>query len=442
MIELHLQDSHIALMREQMLGGVEGCAVLFTHEHKSRSRTRVLGWSLEFPDARHFIRQGRYEAELSPEFVASATQKARQTGSGIVFVHSHPFTDIAQFSAVDDAGEAHLSSFLKRRLPGPTHLALLLANSAFAARVLGTDASVRIISHGNKRCVISEPDASQEDLGPRYDRQVRAFGRSGQNVIGDLRVGIVGLGGTGSIVAQELAHLGVRHFTLVDPDLVDESNLNRLAGAGKRDIGQPKVNVARRYIASVAMKHSMRTLQADVVRKSVAEKLLDLDFIFGCTDSHASRAVLNQIAYQYFIPTIDMGSTLVAADGHLTHIHGRVQILSPGLACLQCSGLLDANRVRQEMMTEVERATDPYFVGAHEPAPAVMSLNGTVSSLAVTMFLDAVLDIGSPARHLLYDAMTPRLRVISVHPRSNCYVCSKSGFLGTADSSELLVRQD
>ncbi len=54
---------------------------------------------------------------------------------------------------------------------------------------------------------------------------------------------------------------------------------------------------------------------------------------------------------------------------------GRVQLLSPGLACLTCGGLLDGNEVRRDMMSEGERKQDPYLVGAREPAPSVISLN-------------------------------------------------------------------
>ena len=55
-----------------------------------------------------------------------------------------------------------------------------------------------------------------------------------KNALQMLRVGVVGLGGTGSAVAQQLAHLGVTKYTLIDRDDIDVTNLNRLIGARRR----------------------------------------------------------------------------------------------------------------------------------------------------------------------------------------------------------------
>src|SRR5437764_724690 len=79
----------------------------------------------------------------------------------------------------------------------------------------------------------------------RYDRQIRVFGSSIQRQLRSLRIAVVGVGGTGSIIAQELAHLGVADFLFLDPDTVAETNLNRLAGATRNDLGRLKVGVAR-----------------------------------------------------------------------------------------------------------------------------------------------------------------------------------------------------
>src|SRR3546814_2368157 len=82
-----------------------------------------------------------------------------------------------------------------------------------------------------------------------------------------------------------------------------------------------------------------------------AARIAGCDFIFLCTDSHASRAVVCQAAYQYLVPVIDMGVSVSTADGAITHVTGRVQMLAPGLACLTCTGALDGEQVRREMLT-------------------------------------------------------------------------------------------
>src|SRR5262249_42237275 len=145
---------------------------------------------------------------------------------------------------------------------------------------------------------------------------------------------------------------------------------------------------------------------ADLMYARNGRMLLDADLIFACTDSHGSRAILEQIVYQYLIPAIDLGVVIATSEGRITHVVGRVQMLSPGLACLTCSELLDFNQVRRDMMTAYERQSDPYIVGNPEPAPAVISLNGTVSSIAITMMLAVVTSFPARDRNLIYRALS------------------------------------
>jgi molybdopterin-synthase adenylyltransferase len=275
-----------------------------------------------------------------------------------------------------------------------------------------------------------------------FDRQVRAFGEAGQHALRQLRIAIVGLGGTGSIAAQQLAHLGVRDFLLIDPDVLDVTNLNRVAGANPDDVGKSKVQIAERHICAVATDASVRTIQDDVMRSAVARQLSNADLIFSCTDSHGSRFVIQQVSYQFLVPCVDLGVTIVALGGHITDVWGRVQLLAPGLPCLTCQGLLDPKEVRRDMMTPFERKADPYIQGEREPAPAVMSLNGTVSSLAVTMLLAIVAGVPSSARHLLYNGLTSALRTVAGVPQPNCFICSKNGAFAHGEARPLLARQD
>lgn len=443
MIELTASAQNVdEVVRHVTSGETELCAVLLTSQYVRRDGLkRLLVRDILFPDASDYSRVGKLEAELKPDYVARVSKRARHAGMGIVFVHSHPGTHSPKFSDVDDEGEQLLSAFTSHRNADQTHLALVVSRGGMACRVLGSQDLVQVITLGNERETLT-------NLGPlialdsRYDRQVRAFGPEGQRAIQNLRVAIVGLGGTGSIVAQELVHLGVSDFILIDPDSIDETNLNRVANTGKIDIGKPKVEVAGRYLSAVNASVNMELVKGDIVRTKYARLLTDSDFIFGCTDSHGSRAVLQLVSYQYLIPCIDIGLSILVQNGSIFHIIGRVQTLSPGLGCFTCANLLDSNEVRRDMMSDAERQQDPYLQGVHEPAPAVMSFNGTISSMAVTMFMSYVAHIRAPARHLIYDAVASRLRSVRVEPQPDCYVCSKSGAYARADSQPLTTRPD
>ena len=80
-------------------------------------------------------------------------------------------------------------------------------------------------------------------------------------------------------------------------------------------------------------------------------------------------------------------------------------------------------------MNAEERQRDVYIQGAYEPAPAVISINGTVTSIAMTMFLAMMVGVPSDGRHILYNARTPSLRTVSFTRNPNCYICSPRGVL-------------
>ena len=418
--------------------------MLFTNPvERVLADTRLLVQDFVVPRESDYSRRGPLEAELTPSFVATVTKKARSRDQGLVFVHSHPGSAPPAFSSIDDHGEKRLAEFLQRRLPGRSHAALVLSKGGVCARVLGTVQPVRVVEVGEKRRLLYDPDSSPSaELLAAHDRQIRALGAAGQRSLSQLRVGVVGVGGTGSFIVQELAHLGVENFLVLDSDTVEPTNLNRLIGASAADVGKSKTAVAKKGIISIQPRATVEELVGDVMRARIARRLGDLDVLFGCTDSHGSRAVLQQIAYQYLVPCIDMGSTIVVDSGLVRHVFGRVQLLAPGLPCFTCSGLLDPDQVRRDMMTPLERRADPYIVGALEPAPAVVSLNGTVASLAITMLLAVATPFPGTARHLIYNALSSTLRSVAAVPQADCFICSRSGALARGDTTPLMARQD
>ncbi|WP_439373491.1 HesA/MoeB/ThiF family protein [Bradyrhizobium sp. DASA03120] len=417
---------------------LESCAVAYS-THDPRTGTWVVD-DIEVASGAAYERRDETSATLKPAFVVEIANRARAQGRSVVLIHTHPFEQgCPLFSAVDDAGEVALADYLQRRAPAGNHLALVLGQAGCRARRIGTTEEVATWLVGEKLVLLSQ-DAAAESAQTRYDRQVRAFGADGQRAISLLKVGVVGLGGTGSVLVQQLARLGVCDFVLIDPDVVETTNLNRLACAGATDVGAAKIDVAARDIRASSPGAKVHALKADVVDQHIAAELTGVDFIFLCTDSHASRAVVCQLAYQHLVPAIDMGVSITVRDGAVTHITGRVQMLAPDLPCLTCTDALDGNQIRREMMSPEQRASDPYIVGAHEPQPAVMSINSTVSSLAATMFIAAVTSIPGKARLQLYDGIRGTVRPTVARIVEDCLVCSKKGSFAKGLSWPLPVR--
>lgn len=417
--------------------GLESCAVAYAHQD-AHSDTWIVADAGPVPDDAYESRSC-VSAILKSSFLVEVANRSRVTGMAIIVIHTHPASPgHPHFSLIDDAGEAELGSYFARRAAPVPHVALVIGPQGCRARPLGTDEDIDVWEVG-ERLMLHSPMQCVSDQ-ERDDRQVRAFGAPGQRLLRRLHFGVIGAGGTGSLECQQLAHLGATRITVIDHDLVEQTNLNRLVGSVPSDVAQPKVEVAARMIRAINPDAMVIPLQADIVDEEVAKLIATFDFLLLCTDSHASRAVVNQAAYQYLVPVIDMGVSITIANGAVSHVTGRVQMLAPGLPCLSCSGALDGEAIRREMLTPEQRAADPYVHGVREPQPAVLSINSTVSSLAMTMLLGAVTPVPIRPRYQVYDGVRGRVKEMAVAVQPKCVACSSVGALAKGPTWNLPVR--
>ncbi|RYD83858.1 MAG: ThiF family adenylyltransferase, partial [Verrucomicrobiaceae bacterium] len=228
------------------------------------------------------------------------------------------------------------------------------------------------------------------------------------------------------------------NLLLVDDDHIEFTNLNRVVGATRKDVGVAKVKVAERMILQINPDAKVEMLSADVTTDGVARRVVEADIVFCCTDSHASRHVLNQAAYQYLTPVIDMGVSISVASNGATTFAGHSKFLAPGQACLWCSKHLDSEQVRRELMTDEQRAGDPYVLGAARVVqPAVISLNGTVASVSMTMMLAVVAGVPAAPRYVLYQGNRARMNSTMADRDDECPFCGPKAPIGWGDLLQL-----
>jgi len=262
----------------------------------------------------------------------------------------------------------------------------------------------------------------------RYSRQVLAFGREGQAGIASSRVGIVGLGGLGSQAAQGLAYLGVRDFVLVDDDLVEESNLNRLIGAVPADAASArKVDVAERLVRAVQPGADVETVGLNLRSTEALRALTSCPVIFGCVDHDGPRLILMELAAAYGATLIDCASDINVEDGQLREFGGRVVVSPAGEFCLDCAGEIDREVAKAELespLTQEVRRAHGYGLGRHGPSPSVVCINGVVANLAVTEFLAMAAGVRKPTGHLVYYGLRGgRVNVREAKRPDDCYTC-------------------
>ena len=442
-IELVGAASHLGTLSTRLLQAVpnEAGAMLLCHAHETPSnRRRVLVRDILDVPQEFYIEQRPDRLTIDPIFLARTFKRAKSEESSVFLAHTHPFSRWPQFSPVDDDGEARLIPAIFARLNNRPHGSLVLGEEGFSARLYSTPQRVApvdsmvLVGRELRRETKDERSMPVYDM---HDRNVRAFGQ-GQQKLQRMSVGIVGLGGIGSLVVEQLAHLGVGSLVLIDFDTLESTNLNRVVGARPDLVGMPKVRVAEQLINKINPTISVQAVANSVLKEATTRQLLDCDLIFCCTDSHGSRAVVNQMSYQYLIPVIDTGVRIDARNGKIASMAGRVQMLAPDLPCLLCSNLLDSEEIRRDFLTDTQRKADPYITGYSEPQPAVVSINGVVASLAVTMFLSIAVGIPSPGRHLLYLVGQSTVRRVGNERSRDCVVCSARGAYARADDWQMI----
>lgn len=210
------------------------------------------------------------------------------------------------------------------------------------------------------------------------DRQ-SFLGSNSDDILAALTVGIVGLGGGGSHVAQQLAHIGVGNFVVIDNDSISLSNLNRLVGATLDDVHQerPKVDIAKRVIEAV--NPTAQILVKNSLWQETADDLKRCDIIFGCVDNVRSKDELDSFCRRLLIPYIDQGMDVFEfPKGFL--ISGQVVLSIPGSPCLRC----------YRVVTEKALEEEGRNYGAAGGKPQVVWPNGILASSAVGLFMQLV----------------------------------------------------
>ena len=217
-------------------------------------------------------------------------------------------------------------------------------------------------------------------MGDTLNLQRQSFlGADSEIVFGRSHAALVGLGGGGSHIAQQLAHIGLGSFRLIDPDFIEDTNLNRLVGGTMEDVrlGTPKVNIAERVIKGVNPIAEVAKHMADWTE--VTAELRDADVIFSCVDSIGCRNELEAFARRFLIPFIDIGMDVHESSGEFS-ISGQVVLSLPGKPCMRCMGLV----------TDEALAEEAARYGAAGGRPQVVWPNGTLASTAVGLFMRLV----------------------------------------------------
>lgn len=436
-------DSQLTALRERLFdrSGVEGAAFVLCGESKSVRCTKLIAHAIVPIQDQDFERREPYQLTIRSAALMRIAKLAKYENLSVVFAHSHP-GGTAIFSKQDDGEEARLLPFLQARIPGRVHGTLVLSENEIAGR-LYCPAQIPVDSILVVGDRIRSWYSASATVTPFFDRQVRAFGHDIQQLLATLHIGVVGLGGTGSPVAEQLTRLGVGRISLFDGDVLDESNVNRIYGSHAADRGLPKVAIAKKHLEGIGVGTTVNAYDGYITVEEIAKALRDCDIIFGCTDKELPRAILVQLSLRYTIPVIDLGVLIASSEGKITGVHGRATTLIPGEACLFCRGRISSETIRHEALSAQDRASqarDGYVPELEEPAPAVITFTTATASAGVSELLHRLTGFmgnGRRSSEVLLAFDQSRVRTNRIEPKEDC-ICSDHSIWGRGDTNPFM----
>ena len=415
-------------------------------------------------DGRDYIRGQRGYRMLRAEFIQTRILRARDMRLAYLAIHNHGGTNLVSFSADDMASHERGYPALLDIARGMPVGALVFAKSAVAGDLWFPGSTRAKLSHasivGHRRHLLYPTPPSYSTARHLYDRQSRLFGDAGQEILRHTRVGIVGLGGAGSILAELLARLGVGEFILADPDKAEPTNLPRLIAARHLDafssswiprklqywLRTHKVRLAARNIRRANPDTRIEAIPRNFLHDEVATRFTDCDYIFLAADTMGARLLFNAIVHQYGIPGTQVGAKIPVSD---TGVVGEVFCVSrpvtPDQGCLWCNGLINPARLQDEAVPSTAKRGYAYLDDPDVTAPSVITMNAVACAHAADDFLFHITGLKYPEAEPHWFRWNSRRGLAGYDkPRSDsdCPECSQSTYsrLGRGDHEILPTR--
>ena len=242
----------------------------------------------------------------------------------------------------------------------------------------------------------------------RYARHlaIPGFGREAQEKLRAARVLCIGAGGLGSPAALYLAAAGVGRLGLVDPDVVEITNLQRQILYGEDDIGRPKLEAARERLRQTNP-HVEVVGHAEYFTAANAREIASsYDILLDGTDNFPTRYLSNDVAVWQGKPNV---------YGSILRFEGQVSVFAPHLGgpCYRCMS---------------PRPPKPGLVPTCAEGGVLGVLPGLVGTLQALEVIKLITGLGAPliGRLLHVDTLTLRFRSFELRRDPECPVCGPS----------------
>jgi len=415
---------------------------------------------LILPDDQDYCEQSAVVVEPRPEFVLQTLADfATSRVSSFLHIHSHPFCAQASFSSIDNNYFPGMVESLRHYLivsgkeKGFLFTTIVWGQSenGFTGRCFAPDGSlfatveeIKVVGKHGVRLIrqFQNADEESEPLSGRFQRQVEFLGESGQRRIQRTRLVVCGVGGLGSFVVACARGLGFREITLIDPDVLEETNLNRFQGASRADIGKPKVEVVAEATKLFDPDIKVNPVCARVEAPAAREAILPAEFIINCLDDDSARIEVQILAALHLKPLLDLGAGIILEKGTrvVREMGGQAVLYFPGGPCLFCQGV-DPTAIVSREIRQVQRAAG-YIQGTDETPPSVVTLNAVTAGLGLQIVINYLTGFIEAPSYLNYDLLHNHSTQLNFTRRPDCPICGNAGIEGRGEEiMELPLRK-
>lgn len=326
--------------------------------------------------------------------IEGAIDKAEENGLSILLMHSHP-GGLFDFSSMDDASDQAVVPSLHAAIEQLHGTAVMLQCGAVRARTYDQAMVRSDIEH----VTVPGQDVQRWWSNQKPDYKPMAFTQAMRAELGRLSALVIGVSGTGSMVAEQLARLGFGKVVLVDHDHVEDRNLNRILNTTIEDaqVKAPKVSVFDRAITSYRGEGVAQPVYSSIIERDAVVAAAQCDVMFSCVDRLDARYFADQIAASFLMPLFDVGVSIPTrrVDGavSIAEVCTRLDYVRPGGPTLGDRQVYTPASLRAEELRGADPVAfqkeleDGYIKGLAESAPDVISLNMRASSDCMLEFL-------------------------------------------------------
>ncbi len=332
--------------------------------------------------------------------IEEAIDKAESENLSIILIHSHP-GGMFSFSSHDDESDLRTIPSLFEGVSLPTTLhgsAIMTPDGAIRARLYQKD-----LNFENVESVI----CSSEDIAiwrvsksGSLEKRPITFSSAMGDDLRYLTACIVGVSGTGSIVAEQLARMGIGRLILIDFDKVELKNLNRILNSTLKDASEGRFKT-KMFASRVTLYRDdidIHCIESSISCREAIEAAGYADLLFCCVDSFEGRHICDRMASAFLQPLFDVAVTIptrkTPSEGiAVADACGRLDYVFPGRSTLFDRGVYSPEALRNEYLRAVspedhgEQVAAGYLKGVIEEAPSVISLNMRAASACVMEFV-------------------------------------------------------